>query len=50
MAFSNCKSADCITIKIHLAYAFCMLNTDILINTALVNSKQQLMRIYCILK
>ena len=39
---SNRKSSDRITIQIHLRNAFGMINTDILIDSPLINTKQKL--------
>ena len=42
MGFSNCQTADSIAIQIHFRDRFGMLNTDIFINSTLVDSKQKL--------
>ena len=42
MGFSNCQTANRIAIQIHFRDCFGMLNTDIFINSTLVDSKQKL--------
>ena len=50
MCLTDCKSADCVAIQIHLPDLLCVLNTDIRINRTLIDSEQQLMRVHRILK
>lgn len=40
MALTNCQATNRITIQIHLCDRLCMLNTDILINSTLVDTKR----------
>ena len=42
MALTNCQATNRITIQIHLCDRLCMLNTDILINSTLVDTKKKL--------
>ena len=42
MALTNGKSTHCVTVQIHLADAFCMVNTDIIINSSLIDTKKHL--------
>ena len=42
MTFTNCKAAHCIAVQIHLRDSLGMLNTDIFINSPLVNAKKKL--------
>ena len=50
MGLSHCQSANCVAIQIQLGNGICMSDTDILINSTLVDSKKQLFLIYCIRK
>ena len=42
MCLTNCQSADRIAVKLHLGDFFCMFDTDIFVNSSLVDAKQKL--------
>ena len=42
MCFTDCQSANCITVQIHLRNFPCMLNTDIFVYSSLVDTKKKL--------
>ena len=50
MAFTDCQSAQCITIKFHGCYTFCMFYTYIFKSPTLVDTKKKLGFIYCCFK
>ena len=50
MCLTNCESADCVSIQIHLCNLLCMLNTDIFIDTPLIDSEKHLMFVDRIIK
>ena len=50
MTFTNSQTAHSITVQIHLADTFCMVDTDIIKNRTLINTKEHLILIDRILQ
>ena len=48
MSFPNCKTANCVAVQIQFGNGICMCNTDICIDSSLINSEKQLLFIHCI--
>ena len=48
MSFPNCKTANCVAVQIQFGNGICMCNTDICIDSPLIDSKKQLFFIHCI--